>query len=144
MERNITDGDSKLGPKPQVRLVRTIAVCAIAGLVINFGHLDGCSIGVRVTVFATVIFLGLLAWLYLEIRNLVIAKRDLKKSFRWKVATVAVHPALIPVYFIGIPILVIVVNAMLNNRKVEPDIAPNRSLPPSLNSKPPVRGSEGR
>jgi hypothetical protein len=121
MERNIIDGDNKIGPTPKVRLVRSIVAFAIVGLVVDYRALSSSSLAVRIGAFAATIFLGLLSWIYLEIRNHVIAVRDEKNSFGMNVATIAIHPAMIPVYFIVIPIVVYLTYAWFKNSSADQD-----------------------
>ncbi|MBN8458905.1 MAG: hypothetical protein J0M04_13810 [Verrucomicrobia bacterium] len=142
MEREITDGDHKIGPSPTVRLVRTIAIFSILGLVLVTGWMPDANLMTKSLVFGGVLAIGIVAWTYLEARNIVIRRSQVSRSSWWRIAALSLHPVMIPIYLIVLPIIVFLTVAWINHNHAEQAVAPNRSLPSSQNSTSSVRGSE--
>jgi hypothetical protein len=126
MERRLTDGEPALGPNPWVRFVRTLAVLAILGATVDFRFLREQTISTRLLVFLGTMVLGILGWCYLEFRNVVIAKSQTTRTFGWKLGALLLHPAFLPIYFIAIPVALILTHAWWNHNhgKTAPAAAP--------------------
>jgi hypothetical protein len=106
MTREITDGDRPLGRGPKVRLIRSIVIFALIAVYFNFKWGDELDLTKRVLLGAAIIGVSLPVWGYLEFRNLVIARSQKSRSMAWKAAALGVHPVMIPIYLIVLPIVI--------------------------------------
>ncbi len=103
--------EPKFGKNLWIRLMRVIAVFSLIGFVIDFGWLRENPLNVRLVVYAVALVMGVLGWCYLEFRNAVLANRASKQTLGWRIAAWAIHPALLPVYLIGVPVVIMIIHA---------------------------------
>lgn len=126
MERRLTDSEPALGPNPWVRFGRTLVVLAIIGAAVDFRFLRDQTIFTRLLIFLATLGLGILGWCYLEFRNVVIAKSQSTRSFGWRLAALSLHPVMLPIYLIGLPVVVFLADTWWkhNHGKATPSVAP--------------------
>ena len=105
MKREITDGDCQIGPTAQVRLIRSIIVTGILGLYALFQWGGEINMMNKILLFASITSLAIPVWGYLEIRNIVICRAQESRLIKWKAAAFSLHPVMLPVYFIVLPII---------------------------------------
>ena len=119
MEREITDGDHKIGRSPVLRLIRALAVFAILGVLVALRWSSDMVPTNKVLLIAGIVALALPTWRYLEVRNLLICRAQESRSLRWRVAAFSLHPAMLPVYFIALPIIVYLSLAWFRHQQAE-------------------------
>lgn len=87
------------------RMTKVIALFTIVGSVFLITLLRDLTVAEKLTIYGIVVAVALALWSYLEFREFVLHRKRTTGQFRWRLAAIAVHPIMLPVYTVALPIL---------------------------------------
>lgn len=122
MEREITDGDVALGKNPSQRLLRCLMVCAVLGVLLALRFPGDPGLGTKVLISLGATSVGFAAWGYLELRNFCIVRAQTGKRLGWRMVAMLLHPVMLPVYGIVMPIAILIISRSLGPKPEGYDI----------------------
>lgn len=93
------------------RMTKVLALFVVSGSIFIFSLLRDSSIDAKLMVYGIIVALALVAWTYLEFRDFILHRKKTTGFLRWKLAAIAVHPSMLPIYTIALPILGVIIHA---------------------------------
>ena len=94
-----------------LRLTKVLAVLVVIGSIFIFSVLRDLSIDAKLIIYGIIVALAIVAWTYLEFRDFILHRKQTTGLFRWKLAAMTVHPAMLPIYTIALPVLGMIIHA---------------------------------